>query len=87
MQVGMATNNSWLSAELTHPLPALTVAVAEELFDVNVGTGSVIMAPVGVNDGNVEIAPPVLREAGGHAKLAETEAGMLPAPVPPVCHA
>ena len=80
----MATNNSWLSAELAHPFPALTVAVEE--FDVNVGPGSVNMVPVGVNDGNVEMAPPVLREAGGHAKLAETEAGMLPAPVPPVCH-
>ena len=87
MQVGMATNNSWLSAELAHPFPTLTVAVAEELLDVNVGPGSVIMAPVGVRDGNVEISPPVLREAGGHAKFAETEAGMLPAPVPPVCHA
>lgn len=86
MQVGIATNNSWLSAELTHPFPTLTDTVAEELLDVNVGTGSVIMVPVGVKDGNVETAPPVLREAGGHAKLAEAEAGMLPAPAPPVCH-
>lgn len=83
----MATNICWLSAELAHPFPTLTVAVAEELLDVNVGPGSVDMAPVGVKDGRVETAPPVLREAGGHAKLAETEAGMLPAPVPPVCHA
>ena len=44
----MATNNSWLSAELTHPFPTLAVTVAEEPLDVNVGPGSVIMAPVGV---------------------------------------
>lgn len=79
----MATNNPWLSAALTHPFPALMVVVVGE--PVNVGTGSVIMVPVGVKDGNDETAPPVLRDAGGHARLAETEAGMLPAPVPPVC--
>jgi hypothetical protein len=47
VQVGMATNNPWLSAELSHPSPTLIVAVAEPV-DVNVGPGSVIMAPVGV---------------------------------------
>ena len=46
MQVGMATNNPWLSAVFSHPLP--TLMVGEPCDDVNVGPGSLFMVPVGV---------------------------------------
>lgn len=72
-----------LSEGLFHPFPALTVAVLPTL--VNVGTGRVTKVPVGVYTGRVEREPPVLKVAGGQAAADVAEAGMLPAPAPPVC--
>lgn len=78
----MGTFISAVSPELAHPLPAL---IADPLVLVNVGTGRVTRVPVGVYEGKAETGPPVLRLAGGHAKLATADAGILPAPAPPVC--
>lgn len=83
-QVGIGTARPVLSAAFCHPSPALTVP-PEDL--VNVGAGRVGMGPVWVYVGNRVAAPPPLIEVGGQAYEEEKEAGIWPAPAPPVCQA
>lgn len=76
---------SVVSEGLAHPFPALIVAELPRF--VNVGTGRVTKVPVGVYEGSVETAPPVLKLAGGQDNADVALAGMSPAPAPPVCQA
>lgn len=75
-----------LSAALFHPLPGSAVCVTcSPLAAVTVLAVSVWMVPVGVYASMLATTSPRLIEAGGHPYCAVTEAGMLPAPAPPVC--
>jgi len=76
----MGTASPKVSEGFSHPTPTETDFVA-----VKDGAGSVGIAPVLVYCGRSETAAPALLiEVGGHAKLAETLLGILPAPEPPV---
>jgi len=76
----MGTASPKVSEGFSHPLPTET-----DFFAVKDGAGSVGIVPVRVNCGrSVTAAPALLIEVGGHARLAETLAGILPAPDPPV---
>ena len=76
----MGTASPKVSEGFSHPSPTET-----DIFPVKDGAASVGIAPVLVKYGRSETAAPALLiEVGGHARLAETLLGILPAPEPPV---
>lgn len=82
VQPAISVGAGEVSWALNHPL-SVGVGV---ILAVNVGGGNVATVPVGVYDGKDAGAPAFAIDTGGQGNAALSEAEMLPAPAPPVCH-